>query len=196
MERRPEHEAKLLERLRAGDCRAFRELVEAYQDRLYDLLYRMLRNRAEAEDALQEVFLQAYRGLPRFDGRSSLYTWLYRIATNVALMRLRRFRPSLISLEDPPEAAAQEIQASLQTNATNPLAQVLADELREQLDRWLEELPPLTRLVFLLRDVEDLPIGEVAALTGQTEWAAKGRLKRARAHVRNRLVAYMREQGR
>lgn len=186
-------EKELLLRLQAGEREAFRELVLRYQHRLYDLLYRMLRNRTETEDALQEVFLQAYRGLPRFDGRSSLYTWLYRIATNTALMRLRRWRLKTVSLEEPPEGLAQEVHTRAQGGET-PLDRMLTTELREHLDRWLAELPPLTRLVFLLRDVEDIPIGEVAAMTGQTEWAAKGRLKRARAHVRNRLEAYLKER--
>ena len=90
-----------LKALQAGDRDAFAQMMEQHSSHVYHLALRMLHDPQEAEDVLQETFLNAYRALPRFEGRSSLGTWLYRIATNQALMRLRKNRPVMLSVDDP-----------------------------------------------------------------------------------------------
>jgi RNA polymerase sigma-70 factor (ECF subfamily) len=97
-----------LEALRAGDRAEFSRLVEAYSGKLYRLALKMLGNQQDAEDILQETFLKAYRHLNGFDGRSSLSTWLYRIATNEALMKLRRKHPDTVSIDEPVETMEGE----------------------------------------------------------------------------------------
>jgi RNA polymerase sigma-70 factor, ECF subfamily len=184
---RPEPSAEDIQR---GDQAAFALLVDLYSDRLYRLAFRMLGRQDAAEDVVQEAFIAAYENRSAFEGRSSAYTWLYRIATNNALMRLRtrKRRGHVESLDDGNDI---ELRLPMEVHALPSCHEMLQGELESLLQRWLEELPDLTRTVFVLRDLEDMPIGEVASVTGQTEWAAKGRLKRARSFLRNRLTDYL-----
>ncbi|MFW5973171.1 MAG: RNA polymerase sigma factor [Bacteroidota bacterium] len=178
------------ERIRDADPSAFAVLVDRYSDRLYQMVYRMLGREDEAEDAVQETFISAYENRHTFEGRSNAYTWLYRIAANNALMRLRarKRRGHTDSLDDADDI---ELRLPVEVHALPAAHHLFRDELEQQLQSWLDELPALTRTVFVLRDLEDMPIGEVASVTEQTEWAAKGRLKRARSFLRNKLSDYL-----
>jgi RNA polymerase sigma-70 factor, ECF subfamily len=180
----PDHDA-----VRRGDPGTFALMVEVYSDRLYRLAFRMLGRSDAAEDVVQETFIAAFEARESFDGRASVYTWMHRIATNNALMRLRkRRRRGQMSSIDEDDV---ELRLPMEVHALPSDDLVHLEELQGLLQTWLDELPPLTRSVFVLRDLEDMPIGEVAVATDQTEWAAKGRLKRARAFLRNRLSDYL-----
>ncbi len=177
-----------LERLRAGDEEAFSRLVEAYAPRLYRLLTKMLRHPQEAEDALQETFVKAYRALPEFDGRSRLSTWLYRIAVNEALMVLRRKELDTISVE---ALGGQEEGAyELVDWCCLPEDELLSAEARQVLEEAVARLPTSLRAVFLLRDVEGLSTRETAEALGISEGAVKVRLSRAREQLRRMLSGY------
>ena len=108
MNERTKTEDFSLEALRAGDRAEFARLVEAYSGVIYRLAIKMLENPQDAEDVLQETFIKAYRSLPNFDGRSSVSTWLYRIATNEALMMIRRRKHVFVSIDEPQEHADGE----------------------------------------------------------------------------------------
>jgi RNA polymerase sigma-70 factor (ECF subfamily) len=182
-----------LEALRAGDKAEFARLVQAYSTPIYRLGLRMLADPQEAEDVLQTTFLKAFQHLPEFEGRSSLSTWLYRIAANEALMLLRRRRPEL-SLDDEPDDGHPARPFQFADWAGLPEGTLLSNESRQTLDRAIAALPEKLRIVFLLRDVEGLSIKETGEALNLTETAVKTRLLRARLNLRERLSEYFSER--
>jgi RNA polymerase sigma-70 factor (ECF subfamily) len=184
-----------LEALRAGDRAEFARLIEAYSGVIYRLALKMLQNPQDAEDVLQDTFIKAFRGLPAFDGRSSLSTWLYRIATNEALMMLRKRKHTLVSIDEPLETSSDEEQEPLQIVdwCCLPEAELLSSEARVFLDQAIEELPESLRVVFVLRDIEGLSTLETAEVLNLSETAVKTRLSRARLRLRERLTGYFRD---
>jgi len=184
-----------LEALRAGDRVEFSRLVEAYSGKLYRLALKMLGNQQDAEDILQEAFLKAYRHLNTFDGRSSLSTWLYRIATNEALMKLRRKNPETVSIDEPVETMEGE-QEPLQIVdwCCLPEEELLSEEVRAYIDKAVERLPESLRVVFILRDIDELSTHETAQALEITEEAVKTRLSRARMRLREELSTYFSER--
>ena len=188
-------EAFPLEALRAGDRAEFARLVETYSPAIYRLAIKMLENTQDAEDILQETFIKAFRHLNTFDGRSSLSTWLYRIATNEALMALRRRKVNLVSLDEPDETLEQE-QEPLQIVdwCCMPEEELMSAEARQYLDRAIDELSPNLRVVFILRDMEGLSTQEVGEVLSLSETAVKTRLSRARLRLRELLSEYYGEK--
>ena len=172
-------EAELIARAQAGDVAAFERLSGAYADRLFMLLLRLLGDRGEAEDVAQEVMLRAWRGIGHFRGRSSYFTWLYRIAMNEANRALekRARRPPGVSL------GPDELQLSAPA-ADEPSRRAEANELRMALSQALAELPPPLRAAIVLRDVEGLSTQEAAHIAGVSQAAFKSRLHQARLRVR------------
>ena len=175
----PATEAELIARAQAGDVAAFERLSGAYADRLFMLLLRLLGDRGEAEDVAQEVMLRAWRGIAQFRGRSSYFTWLYRIAVNEAnrALQKRARRPAGVSL------GPDELQLPAPA-AEEPSRQAEASELRTALARALAELPPPLRMAIVLRDIEGLSTQEAADIAGIGEAAFKSRLHQARLRVR------------
>lgn len=180
-----------LEALREGDRAEFARLVEEYSPMIYRLGLKMLNNPQDAEDILQETFIKAYRHIDKFDGRSSVSTWLYRIATNEALMLLRKKRPDTISL-DVPSIYESEPQEPLQIIdwCCLPEEEYLSAESRMRLDEAADRLPDSLRVVFVLRDIEGLSTRETAAVLDISEMAVKTRLSRARLRLREDLSTY------
>jgi RNA polymerase sigma-70 factor, ECF subfamily len=172
-------EASLIARARAGDVAAFEQLSGAYADRLFMLLLRLLGDRGEAEDVAQEVMLRAWQGIGRFQGRSSYFTWLYRIAVNEANRALdkRARRPVGVPIGE------RELQLPT-SPADDPFRQAEASELRAALGRAIAELPPALRIAIVLRDVEGLSTQEAAEVAGIGQAAFKSRLHQARLRVR------------
>lgn len=184
-----------LEALQQGDRGEFARLVEQYSPMIYRLGSKMLDNPQDVEDMLQETFIKAYRYLGDFDGRSSLSTWLYRIATNEALMALRRKRPDTISFDEP-QADETEPQEPLQIVdwCCMPEQELMSAEGRAYLDKAVEGLPTSLRVVFLLRDIEGLSTRETAEVLNLSEMAVKTRLSRARLQLRETLSTYYGER--
>jgi RNA polymerase sigma-70 factor (ECF subfamily) len=192
-------EVELLAELRAGDPAAYRRLVEANSVHVYNLALRLLGDEHEAEDVLQETFLSAFQAVDRFEGRSQLSTWLYRIAYNASLMRLRkRKRMVTFSLDSPvgsrdgdgDEEATQDI---VDWSAV-PDETLLTTEARKEMDQAIAGLPESLRSVFVLRDIEGLSGAETAEVLGISVQAVKNRLHRARLRLRDRLSAYFSER--
>lgn len=180
-----------LEALREGDRTEFARVVEAHSPMIYRLGLKMLNNPQDAEDILQETFIKAYRNIGKFDGRSSVSTWLYRIATNEALMSIRRKRPDAISFENP-DMHDSEPQEPLQIVdwCCLPEEEFLSTESRARLDEAAGRLPPNLRVVFVLRDIEGLSTRETAQVLDISEMAVKTRLSRARLRLREDLSEY------
>jgi RNA polymerase sigma-70 factor, ECF subfamily len=181
--------------LQAGDRTEFARLVDVYSTPIYRLALKMLGNTQDAEDVLQATFLKAFQHLPGFEGRSSLSTWLYRIAANEALMQLRRKRPAFSLDEEPADSDGEPQQpVELADWGALPEKELLSGEAKKLLDRAIQSLPEKLRVVFLLRDVEGLSIKETSAALNLTETAVKTRLLRARLHLREQLSVYFGER--
>ena len=180
-----------LEALRDGDRVEFARLVEEYSPMIYLLGLKMLNNPQDAEDILQETFIKAYKHIDKFDGRSSVSTWLYRIAINEALMSLRKKRPDTVSF-DVPSIFETEPQEPLQIVdwCCLPEEEFLSAESRIRLDEAAERLPDSLRVVFVLRDIEGLSTRETAEVLDISEMAVKTRLSRARLRLREDLSTY------
>ncbi len=188
-------EADLLDALRRGDRQAFAVAIDRCGDTIYHVAYRLLGNREEAEDILQETFLQAFQHLKDFRGEARLCTWLYRIAYNLALMRLRRKEPETISIDQPILLENdEEVPRELFDWCCLPEEELLRAELRSVLDEAIRSLPMSLRVVFLLRDMEGLSTEEVAQILGISTDAVKTRLHRARLQLRERLSRYFAEE--
>ncbi len=180
-----------LKKLQAGDRAEFARLVDAYSGLIYRLGLRMLGNPQDAEDVLQNTFLNALTHFSSFEGRSSLTTWLYRIAANEALMILRRRKPELLPEESPDaDLEAVSLPAQFIDWSALPEEELLSGEGKRLIDSAIQELPELLRLVFILRDVEGLSIRDTALALGLTETNVKTRLLRARLNLREKLSAY------
>lgn len=182
--------------LRQGDRETFARLVDAYSPQIYRLALRMLRDPQEAEDVLQDTFLSAFRGLGSFEGRSGPGTWLYRIATNQALMRLRLRRPEEVSVDDPVAGSDGDLPRQLFDWCCLPEEDFMTGEAQAELDSSIEELSPALRSVFVLRDLQGISTQETAEILGISEAAVKTRLLRARLKLRERLSAYFTERAR
>lgn len=174
---------RLVELARSGDVDAFAELVRRHERRVRGALARLLDDRRDVEEATQDVFVQAWRALGRFEGRSAVFTWLYRIAVNEALMRQRRKRLPLTELEDVADSAS--------TSSTEAAAEV--GELRRFLLARIAELPFEYRAPLVLRDLEGLSNEEVADALAITIAAAKSRIHRARMQIRAGLEAWQQD---
>lgn len=184
----------LLARIRARDKSACAECIERHGGEVYRLALRMMRNQAEAEDVVQETFLSAFKSIDSFEGRSGLSTWLYRIATNAALMRLRRADPETVPVD---ETAAPDDGAAVPRQLFDwcclPESDFDSAEARAELERAIRELPERLRLVFVLRELEGRSTEETAEALDLSAEAVKTRLHRARLWLRERLSGYFTE---
>ncbi len=186
----------LVEKAKIGDYRAFEDLVNRYEAKVYRLALRFLRNPEDAEDALQESFLQVHRGLKNFEGRSSFSTWLYRLATNVCLMKIRHrsTEPShLVPLEENLPHHQGSGNSSLDDWTERPEDALLTKESKEKMLEAMGKLPLDYRAVFILRDIEGLSNFEVGEALGISVAAVKSRLHRARLTLRGMLSGYFRK---
>ena len=156
----------------------FEAIVEKYSDFVYNLTYRILGNHADAEDAAQDAFLAAYRNFHRFRGDSSVSTWLYRIATNAALMKLRKDRQRRMI----PHVDYEDVQLVSPSEGPEKLA--LNAELRECLEQGLDSLQANLKTAVVLRDVQDLSNEEAAEILGVSVSSLKARLHRGRVLLR------------
>jgi RNA polymerase sigma-70 factor, ECF subfamily len=185
-----------IEALQSGDRNEFARLVDRFSGPIYRLAIKMLGNPSDAEDVLQNTFLKAFQHLAEFEGRSTLSTWLYRIASNEALMLIRK-RGREINLDDvtPDEDRDTEIEpVQLSDWCCLPEEELLSSESRQALDRAVQRLPETLRIVFVLRDIERLSIQETSQALDLSETAVKTRLLRARLRLREELSLYYGER--
>jgi RNA polymerase sigma-70 factor (ECF subfamily) len=175
----------LVRRCKQGDPAAFEELYRAHSARLYSLLLRMVGGAEDAEDLLQDVFLQAHRKLDSFRGESSLGTWLYRLAVNQCLDYLRGRQSKMTRVTESFEDEAVQEPAS-------PAPVIPAAISRVDLERAIARLPEGCRLAFVLHDVEGFAHHEVAGLLGISEGTSKSQVHKARLKLRTMLSAVVR----
>ncbi len=184
-------ERLLLTRLRARDEDAFSEIVRLYGDRVFNVVYRLVGNRSEAEDIAQEVFVTVFKNVESFRGEAKFSTWLLSIATNHAKNRIKYLarRPGVGAGEPGDELAANQPR-SLQAQVAAPDALMEAAELGSLLERAIAQLDEDQRLLMILRDVEELAYEEICAITGLPEGTVKSRLHRARVALKALLEAH------
>lgn len=185
-----------IEALRLGDRSEFARLVETFSGSIYRLALKMLGNPQDAEDVLQNTFLKALQGFKTFEGRSSISTWLYRIAVNEALMLIRKHKPQVLlsDMEVEDEDSNEFTPVEFTDWCCLPEEEFVSTESRRALDDAIQRLPETLRVVFLLRDIEGLSIQETCEALGLSDTAVKTRLLRARLRLRELLSAYYGER--
>lgn len=192
-------DAQLIQASREGDRRAFTALVRRYEETVYRFAFKVCRDQEKATETLQDTFVNVFRKLGTFDGKSKFSTWLYTIVTNNCLMKQRRRKlqeltDPLEAYDDPPSDEAGGRRAPIARWEETPADLLHASELRRALDRAIERLPVDYRAVFVLRDVEGHSTGETARMLHLSVEATKSRLRRARAFLRDQLHPYMTDE--
>jgi RNA polymerase sigma-70 factor (ECF subfamily) len=199
----PDPEFELVARLRAGDPAALEPLMTRYTARIYRVAYGITRNDADAEEVVQDVFLSLFRKIASFEGRAALGTWLYRVATNAALIKRRGKRAQVeVSLEASlptflSDGHREGDHAFLRADwSKTPEEELLSGEARAILNHALAALPDHYRAVLVLRDVEALSNEEAAEILGDSVPSVKSRLHRARMALREQLTRALTPGGR
>lgn len=179
-------ELALVEQCRRKNFEAFGKIIDAYQARVIGFVRRMVASSEEAEDIAQEVFIRAYQGMDRFDGRSSLRTWLFRIAYNLCVDNARKRQRTV------PEASFDESEGSLEMpdHRWDPEVQVLDDELRTVVEEAIGTMSEKLRTVLLLHDKEEMGYDELAGILDVPVGTVKSRLFLARSHVQKAVEVY------
>lgn len=185
-----EDEPQLVAAAKRGDQSAFEELVNRYERRIYRVTLHITQNAADAEDAMQDAFVKAYEHLKDFQGDSRFYTWLVRIAVNESLMRLRKRRPNVLSLDEPVAGDDNDMTREIEDWGPSPEKRFEQSEMSGILEKVIGKLEPIYRAVFVLRDVGDVSTEETAKILDITIPAVKSRLLRARLKLRELLSPY------
>lgn len=178
-----------------GDHNMFRLLVERYQPMVFRTIMGFLHNKDDSDDLVQDVFLQVYQALPNFKGDSSFSTWVYRIAINASLNKVRKSSKSFISQYlDTLFASSKVYELSLQIpDNENPENILIQKEHREWLQKALNSLPENQRIAIVLSKYEDLPQKEIAEIMNTTEGAVEALIQRAKVNLREKLSSFQRK---
>ncbi len=190
-------ESWLIERAQRGDRSALAEIVELHQASIYNVALRMCGNAYDAEETLQETFINAIKALPRFEGRSRFSTWLYRIVSNACLMRrrLEATQPNIVSVDGPASDEYGDFTPKYFIDwSPKPEKELLDAELRQVMEEAITHLPPNLRIVFIWRELEGLSTHETSEILDISESLVKVRLHRARLRLRELLSNYFAEQ--
>jgi RNA polymerase sigma-70 factor, ECF subfamily len=187
-------EAEAIRRAQAGDSAAFDFLYQLHGRRVYALCLRMVNNPADAEDLMQEAFLQLFRKIGTFRGESAFSTWLHRMTVNVVLMRLRKKSLPTDSLEEALDPDAENSSPKRDVGAPDLRLSGAVD--RVNLERSIEQLPPGYRTVFVLHDVQGYEHNEIADIMGCSVGNSKSQLHKARTRLRELLQEQIRNQAR
>ncbi|KUO95141.1 RNA polymerase sigma factor SigW [Ferroacidibacillus organovorans] len=178
----------VLEEAQMGDVAAFEKIVNAYENRLFTMAFRMLGNRTEAEDAVQETFLRVYTNLPRYDETYQFSTWIYRIATNVCIDSLRKRRPHQSLDVDDGEDGFKEGYERLAGDEKDPLDSVLQTERCADVQRALNALPVTYRTVLILKYIQELSLQEIGDILHVPVTTVKTRIHRGREAMKEQFA--------
>ncbi len=183
-------EQQIIQEILRGNRDLYRELVERYQSMIFRTCVGFLHNKEEAEDLAQEVFIQAYQSLERFRGNAAFSTWLYRIAVNASLNKLRKNRGNLLfrKIESAFNREKDTVYSFPVPLADNPENLLITAEHREWVKKALDSLPEKQRTAIVLSQYDELPQKEIAAIMKITEGAVEALIQRAKANLRIRLA--------
>jgi len=173
----PREELELVHRAQQGDTLAFAELVTKYQNRVFSRIFRIVQSEEDALEISQKTFIRAWQAIREFEGKSSFYTWLYRVATRAAIEWLRRPRPRFV-----------ELDADLRSPRGDPESEIQRNEVRQFVLDALAKLSPKQRAVIILKDLENLQYSEIAEILQCSIGTVMSRL----FHARRRLQALLR----
>ncbi|MCX7984064.1 MAG: sigma-70 family RNA polymerase sigma factor [Bacteroidetes bacterium] len=183
----------LILKAKTGDEQAFTQLIRKYEQLIFSFAYKVCRDREKAEETLQDTFVNVYRKIRQFDGKSKFSTWLYSIVLNNCKMKHRKTKLEQASRSIEREPSSTDTHSSetkpfdIQSPHETPLESMLNEELQERLDNAILKLPLDYRIVFVLRDIEGLSNEQTAKLMRLTVPAVKSRLRRARLFLREQL---------
>lgn len=186
-------DAELIHAAREGNSEAFGELVRRYQRAVANVVYLTLGDRNDVDDLTQEVFIRAHRSLARFDEKSSLYSWLYRIAVNLCIDEIRRRKIRKILSLDMLSEPVLEREKKVKEKESSASANLMKEERRQMILEALQKLSPAYRSALVLREYENMGYEEIAEALGITVQAVKSRIFRARQEMRNLLKDYFEE---
>ncbi|MBC8256236.1 MAG: RNA polymerase sigma factor [Candidatus Marinimicrobia bacterium] len=179
-----------------GDNKSLSEIVNAYSPDIYSLSLRLMRNKHDAEDVLQETFLKMLNNISKFEGRSTLYSWLYRIATNTALEKLRKKVPEQFEIDlDSVDYSEHSNRKSIELPYFDE-KDLQNSDLKKELNSALKKLNAKLRIIFILRDIEGNSVKETAKILNLSEANVKVRLMRARMFLKECLESYYNERAR
>ncbi|WP_372794785.1 RNA polymerase sigma factor [Pontiella sp.] len=185
-------DAELVLKAQQGDVQAFDQLVERYHSKIYGLTYNMTSNREDAEDLTQEVFVKAFEALPRFKGKSSFYTWVYRIAVNKTInYRKKRNRKRALSLDSFDQDIKLDDAYHEMTAKGSPLRNISLSELQKKLNEALQNLSEKHRTVVVMHDMQGIPHDEIAKVVGASVGTVRSRLFYARRQMQTELSEFM-----
>ncbi len=187
-------ERQLLADAQQGDQKALATIVSKYERLVYNLGLKLLGSEDEAECVLQETFLKVLQSLKTFKAQSALSTWIYRIATNQALMRLRGRKRQYVSFEGDDEQELKDYSNLSKSLDADPLENLLNTELKEKMNVAIELLPPKYKSVFVLKDIEGISLKEIGEVLDMSLPAVKSNLHRARLFLRENLAEFFDEQ--
>jgi len=173
-----------------GDQNAFSEIVELYKDKVYQLCYRMLGNSHEAEDIAQEAFIRAYVNIDRYNTNRKFSTWLYRIATNLCIDRIRKKKPDYYLDAEIAGTDGLTMYSQVAAEGVEPVDEVAGMELQNEIQREISNLPDKYRSVIVLKYIEELSLNEISEILDLPLGTVKTRIHRGREALRKRLRHY------
>jgi RNA polymerase sigma-70 factor (ECF subfamily) len=187
-------EKELVQRTRARDLDAYAELMQRYQRRIYALVYNMTGNNEDTEDLIQDIFLKAYSALEKFQGKSSFYTWVYRIAVNrtINFVKKRKKRQAA-SLNDVDSGIERDEAYVELSSRSTPFRDARNSEIFEKLNAALQKLSEKHRAVVVMHDIEGIPHDRIAEIIGVSSGTVRSRLFYARRQLQADLAEYMDE---
>jgi len=183
-------EMQLLEQAKAGNLRAFEELVSSYEKKIYNYCLRMTNSREDAEDLTQEVFVRVYKNIKSFKGGSQLSTWIYRIAHNICIDRYRKSKASVVSLNQP-KGEDDEREIDLPSGSPSPEEHVIRGEQQKLLLNCISRLKPEYQTVIILRDIQHFSYEEIAGILNLPLGTVKSHINRARAALRDAVRPHL-----
>ncbi|WP_335870894.1 RNA polymerase sigma factor SigW [Bacillus sp. 2205SS5-2] len=178
---------KRIKQVMKGDQNAFAEIVELYKDKVFQICYRMLGNRHEAEDMAQEAFMKAYINIHTFQQNRKFSTWLYRIATNLCIDRIRKKKPDYYLDAEVRGTEGLTLYSQVSTDAALPEEEVESMELQETIQKKISNLPEKYRSVIVLKYIEELPLQEISEILDLPLGTVKTRVHRGREALRKQL---------
>lgn len=180
-------DVRLAKLARKGDQRAFAEIVGLYKDKIFHLAYRMLNNRHEAEDIVQETFLRVYKSLDRYDENQKFSTWIYRIGTNLCIDRLRKRKPSYSLDADMNDQEGMDGYSMIPSDDRTPESEMLISETQRIIHQAIESLPAKYKTIMILRYIQDMSLQEISDVLDLPVTTIKTRVHRGREYLRKKL---------
>lgn len=180
-------ESKLVQAVLKGDKAAFAEIVNLYQEKLYSISFRMLYNKQEAEDVVQDTFLRVYKNLTKYDHHMKFSTWIYRIATNLCIDRLRKRKPNYSLDAESSEREGLDGYSMIPSDHRTPESELILTETQKIIHQAIESLPVKYKSVMILRYLQDLSLQEIGEILDMPITTIKTRVHRGREFLRKKL---------